>query len=295
MAVVLDEHVQRAQQLFAVLALPLLDRPEHPAAVGGQRVVVLQRQQQLEGAEIPVGGDLLAALAVRRRTASSAQRASWKLSRSECVAAGRLAAARTSPKPRGELVADPCARARAGRLDPPRVDHRAQQPSADRHQAAAPALAPAAVRARAAALGSGRGEREHGGLLADPERAQAGLQVLRVQVPGERLGEHVPGHVALKHFVALVHQLRERALGDRDERQLVGHLEQREVALARGRHAAPRAGACGRSPCRSRGQRCRDRPAARSARAGTSGRSAACPCSAAARPLSATAWGRAAR
>ena len=52
----------------------------------------------------------------------------------------------------------------------------------------------------------------------------------------ERLREHVAGHVALQHFVALVEQLRKRALGDGDERQLVGDLEQRERALARGRN-----------------------------------------------------------
>src|SRR5271169_2759307 len=56
--VVLDEHVQRAHELLAVLPLALLDRTEHAAAVGVERVVVLQREQELEGAEILVGGDL---------------------------------------------------------------------------------------------------------------------------------------------------------------------------------------------------------------------------------------------
>src|SRR5271166_2849551 len=58
MAVLLDEHVERAQQLLSVVALPFLDRPEHGSAVGAERVVVLQREQQLEGSEVLVGGDL---------------------------------------------------------------------------------------------------------------------------------------------------------------------------------------------------------------------------------------------
>ena len=36
-----------------------------------------------------------------------------------------------------------------------------------------------------------------------------------------------------KQFVALVEQLREHSLGDGDEGQLVGHLEQGEAELAR--------------------------------------------------------------
>ena len=51
-------------------------------------------------------------------------------------------------------------------------------------------------------------------------------------MPGERLREHVADHVALQQLVALVHQLREGALGDRDEGQLVGHLEHRKGTLA---------------------------------------------------------------
>jgi hypothetical protein len=54
------------------------------------------------------------------------------------------------------------------------------------------------------------------------------------------LGEHDPlqpllrGDRALQQRVLLVDEARERVLGQRDERQLVGHLEEREVALARG-------------------------------------------------------------
>src|SRR4029077_17931066 len=57
-AIVFDEHVERAQQLIPILSLALLDRAEHAATVGDQRVVVLQREQQLEGAAVPIGGDL---------------------------------------------------------------------------------------------------------------------------------------------------------------------------------------------------------------------------------------------
>ncbi len=109
-----------------------------------------------------------------------------------------------------------------------------------------------------------------------PNGPQPRLHVLWVEVPGERLGEHVAGHVALQHFVAFVEQLREGALGDRDERQLVWDLEQREA-----RACAPlSASAAGRRLCAkpvpkpSPAMSLRRR-AARSARAG---RPASCSC-----------------
>jgi hypothetical protein len=125
------------------------------------------------------------------------------------------------------------------------VDHRAQQARADRHQVGDPVALEHPFhrqRRRARVL---RLEREHRHVLADPERAQPRLQILGVEVARERLREHVADHAALEHLVAFVHQLRERALGDRDERQLVGNLEQRERALAgrcheRRRHALVR-------------------------------------------------------
>ena len=57
-AVVLDERLQRAQQLAAVLALGALDRLQEAVAVEAQRVVVLEREQQGEGAEVAVRGDV---------------------------------------------------------------------------------------------------------------------------------------------------------------------------------------------------------------------------------------------
>ena len=56
LAVLLDEGLQRADQLVAVLAAALLERAQHALAVERQRLVVLEGQQQLEGAEVAVGG-----------------------------------------------------------------------------------------------------------------------------------------------------------------------------------------------------------------------------------------------
>src|SRR5919205_1357880 len=61
--VALDERLQRAHELATVGALPLLDRGEDRVAEQPQRLVVLQREQQLEGAEVAIGGQF-AALAV---------------------------------------------------------------------------------------------------------------------------------------------------------------------------------------------------------------------------------------
>src|SRR5215218_4425013 len=70
--VALDEGLERAHELAAVVALAVRDRPEQRLAEQPQRVGVLQREQQLEGAEVAVGrhaGGLAArrAVAVGRR------------------------------------------------------------------------------------------------------------------------------------------------------------------------------------------------------------------------------------
>ena len=57
---------------------------------------------------------------------------------------------------------------------------------------------------------------------------------------------------ALEHLVLLVHEPRERLLGERDERQLVRHLEHREVELRRLLDERRRAASRGRSRCRTR-------------------------------------------
>src|SRR5205823_5980808 len=52
LAVGLDERLERAHQLTAVVAFPAFDRAKQRVAVQAQRVGVLQREQQLEGAEV---------------------------------------------------------------------------------------------------------------------------------------------------------------------------------------------------------------------------------------------------
>src|SRR3954449_8813653 len=56
LAVALDERLQRAHQLPAVGALALLRGRQDRVAEQPQRVVVLERQQELERAEVAVGG-----------------------------------------------------------------------------------------------------------------------------------------------------------------------------------------------------------------------------------------------
>ncbi len=291
-AVVLDERVQRAQQLVAVVALPLLHRPEHAAAVGDQRVVVLQRQQQLEGAEVLVGGDL-----GRRRRSAAARPPARSAPRGSSAAAMRRrdAAGRgRAPSPKRAASSLRILRASSIGSGPP--------PSSTAHSR------PARIATRLGTLlaleqpfeqrrrqrSDPSAEREHRRPARRSRRAQPRLQLLRVEVAGQRLREHVADHVALQHFVALVQQLRERALGDRDERQLVRHLEQRELALARGRYERRRDALVGEA-LPSPAPRSGALPAGRSARAALSARRAGSPSSAAARPLSATASGRPAR
>src|SRR3954464_8176728 len=67
LAVLLDEDLERAQQLVAVLAAAVLERAEHAVAEEAQGVVVLEREQELEGAEVAVGGDVTPALPIAVR------------------------------------------------------------------------------------------------------------------------------------------------------------------------------------------------------------------------------------
>src|SRR6187551_3846697 len=57
LAVLLDERLERADQLVPVLAARSVERTEDAVAVEPQRVVVLQREQQLEGPEVAVRRD----------------------------------------------------------------------------------------------------------------------------------------------------------------------------------------------------------------------------------------------
>src|SRR6185503_2975869 len=65
LAVALDERLERAHELAAVVALVGLDRAERRLAEQAQRVGVLQRQQQREGSEVAVGGERAGRVAVR--------------------------------------------------------------------------------------------------------------------------------------------------------------------------------------------------------------------------------------
>src|SRR3954468_17135876 len=66
LAVLVDEDLERAQELVAVVAAAVLERAEHAVAEEAQRVVVLKREQQLERAEVAVRRDMRAGVAVRR-------------------------------------------------------------------------------------------------------------------------------------------------------------------------------------------------------------------------------------
>src|SRR4051812_33458170 len=113
LAVALDERLERAHQLAAVRALPLLDGGQDRVAEQPQRVVVLQREQELEGAEIAVGGQqrrpgAVAALVARQRP--RLQRAARLVER-----AAQVAGRRRAPSARRQLGAD---LARDARADP---------------------------------------------------------------------------------------------------------------------------------------------------------------------------------
>ncbi len=181
--------------------------------------------------------------------------------------ATRLADARHLAEAAEQLAAD-LARERGGvergcRAGLPGVDHGAHQAGSDRDEVRHAAALEYPLDGCGREARVERAEGEHREALADAEGPQARLEILGVEVAGERLGEHVADHVALQHLVAFVDELAEGALGDRDEGQRVGNLEQREVASARGRDERARQLACARSPCRSRDRRCRDRRADR--------------------------------
>ena len=102
--------------------------------------------------------------------------------------------------------------------------------------------APRAPRARTAPAprrGSGRRNVSGGDRLAAPVEHHTAPPIAADErahhLVEPALLEHQPleplvdRDAALQHLVLLVHEPRERLLGDRDERQLVGHLEHREA------------------------------------------------------------------
>ena len=134
--VLLDERLERAHQLVAVLAARVLERAEHAVAVEPQRLVVLEREEELEGAEVAVRGDRRRRGRSASAAASSAQRASWKVRRSEPT--GRRPRRRRAQLAvlAGERLARAARPASTGSSALARVDDRAQQALARRHERA---------------------------------------------------------------------------------------------------------------------------------------------------------------
>src|SRR4051794_7976990 len=104
LAVALDEGLERAHQLAAVGALPLLDGREDRVAEQPQGVVVLEREQELEGAEVAVGRKA----GGRGAVAVAADRQLARLERAARLVEGapQLAGGGGAPGARGQLGAD---------------------------------------------------------------------------------------------------------------------------------------------------------------------------------------------
>src|SRR4051812_34322548 len=136
LAVLLDEGLERAQQLVAVLAAAVLERAEHAVAEEAQGVVVLQREQELERAEIAVRGHVRAGVAVPRRqrrrlerTARLVEAAPERRRRSDaagCRARIAVPFRQRLARPPGQL----------DRIEIRRVDDGAQQPLTRSHERA---------------------------------------------------------------------------------------------------------------------------------------------------------------
>ena len=198
---------------------------------------------------------------------------------------------------------------RAARRRPPRArpaaparGPRAPRPGRTR-AARRPARARAAPRRpRPATFGSAP---EEASSSPRPSKISAGPPISADSARGDPveplLGEHDPleplvrGERAAQDRVLLVDEVREGLLGERDERQLVGHLEQREVVLGGRLRRARRASSRARSRSRARAPRARAGPAARRTRAACPRRSAPSRSSAAARRRTGTASGPPAR
>src|ERR1700755_165952 len=104
LSVALDEGLERAHQLAPVGALGLLDRREDRVAEEPQRVVVLERQQQLEGAEIAVGRERAVPLAVAIEAELARLQRAARLVKAAPQLGGRDAAARPRPQLRAALT-----------------------------------------------------------------------------------------------------------------------------------------------------------------------------------------------
>src|SRR4051812_43339147 len=110
--VALDERLERAHQLAAVGPLALFDRGEDRVAEQAQRLVLLQREQELEGSEVLVGGDRAAA----GRAVAPGQRARLERAAGLVERAARLAGRHRAPGAAGEVRSDVARDARAQAL-----------------------------------------------------------------------------------------------------------------------------------------------------------------------------------
>ena len=210
LAVLLDERLERADQLVAVLAGRVLERAEHAVAVEPQRLVVLQRQQQLERAQVAVGGDLRA-------------RGRWPAPppRARSAPRGRSAAARPTgagARRRGAqapVLGRSASRARPASATGSRPSRASTTAQSSRSRGATSAPTPASARKRSrSASASAAGRRRLAANTstaacgADAEGAQAHRQLGLRQPAGERLGQHVAGQAPLGvAHRALAHQL----------------------------------------------------------------------------------------
>src|SRR3954447_16518676 len=117
LAVALDEGLERAHQLAPVGALALLDRRQDRVAEEPQGVVVLEREQQLERAEIAVGrqpGRWGAVPVAADRELACLERAARLVE-----GAPQLPAGRGAPRARGQLGAALACHAQADALGEP--------------------------------------------------------------------------------------------------------------------------------------------------------------------------------
>ncbi len=226
--VALDERLQRADELAAVVALVRLDGSQQRLAEQAQRVGVLQGEQQREGAEVAVGGDrprFPSPLCAGRPRARAPPARSAPHGTSPAPArrgppgrrrAGRSAATRSCSRRASANSSSSGAagqqRARRCRPDARRARRGDSLRSADSSSDSRRSASPSAPMTSAPTS------------LAEPERLQAPLQVVAAEVATGQRGQHVAG------------QAPRRRVHDAQAQQLEGHrrhalLEQEAVGI----------------------------------------------------------------
>src|SRR6185436_10489112 len=211
--VALDGGLERAHELAAVVALTVLDRAEQRLAEEPQGVGVLQREQELEGAEVAVRRDrcrgLRAGVTVaggavpgRRAELARLERAARlvvRLARPACADRPPGARGRTRPERLARALDDALAQ-----LEELVVEEAGEQ----RADEAATARDEPADRLRAERLGErclarlagralARSEHERADLPAEPERLEPADELLALEVAGDDGGEDVARQAAL--------------------------------------------------------------------------------------------------